>query len=61
VANPVLPSSGALSPLGLDAVRLSPGFWGDRVALNREVTIAHCQEWMEREGWIGRGEAGCPA
>ncbi|MBF8189265.1 glycoside hydrolase family 127 protein [Nonomuraea sp. K274] len=58
MANPVLPSSGVLSPLGLDAVRLSPGFWGDRVALNREVTIAHCQEWEEREGWIGnfRGE-----
>jgi uncharacterized protein len=53
VANPVLPSSGALSPLGLDAVDLAAGFWGDRVALNREVTIAHCQEWMEREGWIG--------
>ncbi|GAA2660418.1 glycoside hydrolase family 127 protein [Nonomuraea recticatena] len=58
MANPVLPSSGALSPLGLDAVRLAPGFWGDRVALNREVTIAHAHEWMEREGWIGnfRGE-----
>ncbi|MEV0384320.1 beta-L-arabinofuranosidase domain-containing protein [Nonomuraea sp. NPDC050643] len=58
MANPVLPSSGVLSPLGLDAVRLSPGFWGDRAALNREVTIAHCQEWEEREGWIGnfRGE-----
>ncbi|GAA3571763.1 glycoside hydrolase family 127 protein [Nonomuraea rosea] len=58
MANPVLPSSGVLSPLGLDAVRLSPGFWGDRIALNSEVTIAHCQEWEEREGWIGnfRGE-----
>ncbi|MFI6708667.1 glycoside hydrolase family 127 protein [Nonomuraea sp. NPDC050478] len=58
MANPVLPSSGVLSPLGLDAVRISPGFWGDRVALNREVTIAHCREWEEREGWIGnfRGE-----
>jgi DUF1680 family protein len=58
VANPVLPSSGVLSPIGLDAVRLSSGFWGDRVALNGEVTIAHCQEWEEREGWIGnfRGE-----
>ncbi|MFC4119077.1 glycoside hydrolase family 127 protein [Nonomuraea zeae] len=58
MANPVLPSSGVLSPLGLDAVRLSPGFWGDRMALNHEVTIAHCQEWEEREGWIGnfRGE-----
>lgn len=58
MANPVLPSSGVLSPIGLDAVRLSPGFWGDRAALNREVTIDHCREWEEREGWIGnfRGE-----
>ncbi|GIH25295.1 hypothetical protein Aph01nite_36050 [Acrocarpospora phusangensis] len=58
MASPVLPSSGILTPLGLDAVRPEPGFWGDRIALNREVTIAHCQEWMEREGWIGnfRGE-----
>ncbi|HEX4813305.1 MAG TPA: beta-L-arabinofuranosidase domain-containing protein [Nonomuraea sp.] len=58
MADPVLPSSGVLSPLGLDAVRLQPGFWGDRVALNRAATIAHCQEWQEREGWIGnfRGE-----
>ncbi|MEV0595337.1 glycoside hydrolase family 127 protein [Nonomuraea cavernae] len=53
MANPVLPSSGVLSPLGLDDVRLAPGFWGGRVTLNRDVTIAHCQEWMEREGWIG--------
>ena len=53
MADPVLPSSGALSPLGLDAVRPAPGFWGDRIALNRDVTIAHCQEWEEREGWIG--------
>ncbi|WP_326826318.1 glycoside hydrolase family 127 protein [Streptosporangium sp. NBC_01756] len=51
MANPVQPTSGVLSPLGLDAVRLAPGFWGDRAALNREVTIAHCREWMEKEGW----------
>ncbi|MEV0823802.1 glycoside hydrolase family 127 protein [Nonomuraea rubra] len=58
MANPVLPSSGVLSPLGLDSVRVLPGFWGDRIVLNNEVTIAHCQEWEEREGWIGnfRGE-----
>ncbi|MFJ2033146.1 glycoside hydrolase family 127 protein [Streptosporangium sp. NPDC087985] len=53
MASPVLPSSGVLSPLGTDSVRPAPGFWGDRIALNREVTIAHCQEWMERTGWIG--------
>ncbi|WP_030451535.1 glycoside hydrolase family 127 protein [Herbidospora cretacea] len=58
MASPVLPSSGVLSPLGLDAVRPAPGFWGDRIALNREVTMAHCHEWMEKEGWIAnfRGE-----
>jgi uncharacterized protein len=58
VVSPVLPSSGALSPLGLDAVRPAPGFWGDRVRLNSEVIIPHCHEWMEKEGWIGnfRGE-----
>ena len=58
MANPVLPSSGTLSPLGLNAVRLGAGFWGDRVTLDREVIIDHCREWMEREGWIGnfRGE-----
>ncbi|GAB1822991.1 glycoside hydrolase family 127 protein [Herbidospora sp. RD11066] len=58
MASPVLPTSGVLSPLGLDAVRVSPGFWGTRIDLNREATMAHCQEWMEREGWIGnfRGE-----
>ncbi|WP_219468964.1 glycoside hydrolase family 127 protein [Nonomuraea rhizosphaerae] len=58
MVNPVLPSSGVLSPLGLDAVRVPAGFWGDRIALNREATIPHCLEWQEREGWIGnfRGE-----
>ncbi|GAA5066036.1 hypothetical protein HNP84_001219 [Thermocatellispora tengchongensis] len=53
MVDPVLPSSGALSPIGLDSVRLGPGFWGDRVARNFQATIPHCQEWMEREGWIG--------
>ncbi|MGC5010507.1 glycoside hydrolase family 127 protein [Streptosporangium sp. DT93] len=58
MVSPVIPSTGVLSPLGLDTVRLAPGFWGDRVDLNREVVIDHCLEWMEREGWIGnfRGE-----
>nr|WP_260407797.1 beta-L-arabinofuranosidase domain-containing protein [Planomonospora venezuelensis] len=55
-----MPSSGVLSPLGLDAVRLAPGFWGDRVRLNREVVIAHCREWMEKEGWIGNFRGALP-
>ncbi|MFC4591695.1 glycoside hydrolase family 127 protein [Sphaerisporangium corydalis] len=60
MVNPVVPSSGALTPLGLDAVRLASGFWGDRVALNGEVIIAHCQEWMEKEGWIGNFRGDLP-
>ncbi|GIH27154.1 hypothetical protein Aph01nite_54640 [Acrocarpospora phusangensis] len=59
MVNPVVPSTGALTPLGLDAVRLSPGFWGDLRALNQEVIIGHCLDWMEKLGWIGnfRGES----
>ncbi|GII75847.1 hypothetical protein Sru01_08290 [Sphaerisporangium rufum] len=60
MVNPVLPSSGVLSPLGLDAVRPLPGFWGDRVALGREVIVAHCREWMDKEGWIGNFRGGAP-
>ena len=58
MASPVIPSSGALSPLGLDAVRLSPGFWGDRRELAREVIMGHCVEWMEKLGWIGNFRGG---
>ncbi|GAA0971529.1 glycoside hydrolase family 127 protein [Acrocarpospora macrocephala] len=58
MVNPVVPSNGVLTPLGLDAVRLSPGFWGDLRELNQEVIIGHCLDWMEKLGWIGnfRGE-----
>ncbi|MGJ6969312.1 glycoside hydrolase family 127 protein [Streptosporangium sp. G11] len=58
MANPVVPSSGVLTPLGLDAVRLDPGFWGDLRTLDQDVIIGHCLEWMDKLGWIGnfRGE-----
>ena len=58
MADPVVPSSGVLTPLGLDAVRLAPGFWGDRQALNQEVIIGHCLEWMDRLGWTGNFRGG---
>ncbi|GII54756.1 hypothetical protein Pth03_31450 [Planotetraspora thailandica] len=55
MVSPVTPSSGVLAPLGLDSVRISPGFWADRDA---RVVIDHAWEWAERVGWIGnfRGE-----
>ncbi len=58
MASPVIPSSGALTPLGLDAVRLAPGFWGDRRELTKEVIIGHCLEWMDKLGWTGNFRGG---
>lgn len=56
-ATPVAPSHGALSPLGLDEVRLTGGFWADRQQVNADASLAHIEHWMEREGWIGNFDA----
>jgi DUF1680 family protein len=50
---PVVPGSGALRPLGINEVRLEPGFWADRQRLGGEVIIDHCRSWMNRLGWVG--------
>lgn len=49
---PIAPTTGALTPLSLNSVSLSHGFWADRQTLNAEVVILHAYEWMEKEGWI---------
>ncbi|GAA4174454.1 glycoside hydrolase family 127 protein [Gryllotalpicola koreensis] len=50
---PVHPSHAVLRPLGPDEIAITGGFWGERQEVNARATIAHCQEWMERIGWIG--------
>jgi hypothetical protein len=50
---PVVPSSGVLRPLGVDAVRLSDGFWADLQERNRSRILPHCYEWLDRAGWLG--------
>jgi len=50
---PVAPGAGALRPLGIDEVRLEPGFWADRQRLGGEVIAGHCLAWMTRLGWVG--------
>ncbi|TFD56949.1 glycoside hydrolase family 127 protein [Cryobacterium sp. Hh7] len=45
-------SSGALRPLALTDYRISGGFWADRQRLNRESIIPHCDNSLERVGWI---------
>jgi len=49
---PVLPSTGALRPLGLDEVTITGGFWADRQRVNADATLAHIRGWLDREGWI---------
>lgn len=49
---PVVPSTGALRPLGLSEIALTGGFWSCRQRTNAQATLAHCQMWMERLGWV---------
>jgi len=50
--SPTRASSGALRPLGLDEVRITGGFWGDRQSVNAQATIGHIGEKLESEGWL---------
>ncbi|MBF4635108.1 glycoside hydrolase family 127 protein [Agreia pratensis] len=52
IAAPVVPTSGALRPLGIDEVRITGGFWHDRQQVNGEATLAHIEHWLEKEGWL---------
>jgi uncharacterized protein len=48
----VAPGRGALMPLGIDAVRITGGFWAQRQEVNATATLKHCLGWMDRLGWI---------
>jgi DUF1680 family protein len=50
---PVVPSRGALRPLGLDEVRITGGFWAERQRVNATVTLDHGRSWMDKLGWTG--------
>jgi uncharacterized protein len=49
---PVAPPNGIRRGIGLDEMRLTGGFWGDRQRTNARATLEHCRDWMERLGWI---------
>lgn len=49
---PVVPTTGALTPLGLDEVGITEGFWADRQRVNGMATLPHVEHWLEREGWL---------
>ena len=48
----MVPSRGRLRPLGLGEVEINGGPWAARQEVNADVTLAHCQGWMERLGWV---------
>ena len=51
-AAPVVPTRGCLRPLGLDEVRITGGFWGDRQTVNGSATLTHIESRLESEGWL---------
>ncbi len=51
-AAPVVPTRGRLRPLGLDEVRITGGFWGDRQTVNGSATLTHIESRLESEGWL---------
>ncbi|WP_309068729.1 beta-L-arabinofuranosidase domain-containing protein [Microbacterium sp.] len=48
----VVPSRGALTPLGLDGFRIEGGLWAERQATNGAATLAHVGARLESEGWL---------
>ena len=56
-ARPVQPPTRGRRGLGVGEVRLDGGFWGDLQETNARATIDHCEQWMERLGWIASFDA----
>jgi uncharacterized protein len=55
LAAPVAPSNGAVTafrPLGLREVRLTDGFWADRLRVNRERSIPHGYAQLQATGTL---------
>jgi DUF1680 family protein len=54
---PVAPSHGALQTLSINDVSITGGFWGTKQQINAAASIAHCEGWIEKVGWIGNFDA----
>ena len=54
---PADPSRGTLRPLGLGEVTITGGFLGGLQQRNHDVSLAHVEYWLEREGWLGNFDA----
>ncbi|WP_369053249.1 glycoside hydrolase family 127 protein [Kineococcus terrestris] len=56
-ALPVRPTTGCLDPLPLAQAAITGGFWARMQQLNRDAVIPHCDESLEKVGWIGNVRA----
>ncbi|WP_432519775.1 glycoside hydrolase family 127 protein [Kineococcus sp. SYSU DK006] len=46
-----------MQPLALDQAAVTGGFWAHMQQLNRDAVIPHCDESLEKVGWIGNVRA----
>lgn len=51
-ARPVIPARGTRRGLSLTEMVLTDGFWAGRQQVNRDATLQHCVDWIERLGWV---------
>ncbi|MGV8966538.1 MAG: glycoside hydrolase family 127 protein [Cellulomonas sp.] len=49
---PVVPTQGRRRGLGIAEISLTGGFWARRQDTNTRSTLAHCERWMDRLGWL---------
>lgn len=49
---PLVPGQGRRRGLGHREITLAPGLWERMQQTNAAATLRHCEEWMERTGWI---------
>lgn len=49
---PVAPATCALSPVSLNDVEISDGFWHTYQQLNNTVTLDHAYSWLVKTGWL---------
>ncbi|AYY13801.1 glycoside hydrolase family 127 protein [Actinobacteria bacterium YIM 96077] len=49
---PVVPTRSSHRPLGSGEIAFVAGFWAHLQSTNAAATLEHCEQWMERLGWL---------
>jgi uncharacterized protein len=54
---PVAPQNTTLTPISLNNVQITGGYWHQKQRTNGETSIRHAEEWIEKVGWTGNFDA----